>query len=312
MPTAFVFAGKVDESILHQIATRLLANGVIETIHFSPYIPEQFPAGHQQPFALRRVAIRQLTDAALAKLSREGHLFLSLAEMRRFKPISRNRIASRPISNWKPSPKPGASIAFTRRSRARVEVVDESGKTVRRYGNLIKETIFKSTQELMEKNPGFCLSVFKDNAGVIAFDDTDAVCFKVETHNHPSAIEPYGGSATGVGGVHSRYPRTGLAAKPIANTDVFCVAYPDASLLNQNRKSQIANLPKGRHPSQAHPPAGRRRRAGLRQSHGHSDGQRRGLFRRSISRQSAGVLRLRGIDPRDKIARQQRPAMRSC
>ena len=56
---------------------------------------------------------------------------------------------------------------------------------------------------------------------------TDAVCFKVETHNHPSAIEPYGGSATGTGGVIRDVLGTGLAAKPIANTDIFCVAYPD-------------------------------------------------------------------------------------
>src|ERR1700751_1400328 len=65
--------------------------------------------------------------------------------------------------------------------KSAVEVVDESGNVVRKYGNLIKDTIFKSTQELMEKNPGCALSVFKDNAGVIAFDETDAVCFKVET-----------------------------------------------------------------------------------------------------------------------------------
>src|SRR5438045_1171661 len=88
---------------------------------------------------------------------------------------------------------------------------------------------------------GFCLSVFKDNAGVIAFDDADAVCFKVETHNHPSAIEPYGGSATGVGGVVRDVLGTGLAAKPVANTDVFCVAHPSSfSGGSQNRP-----LPKG-------------------------------------------------------------------
>src|SRR5206468_6530929 len=86
----------------------------------------------------------------------------------------------------------------------------------------------------------FCLSVFTDNAGIIAFDDTDAVCFKVETHNHPSAIEPYGGSATGVGGVIRDILGTGLAAKPIANTDVFCVAFPDAATPSiRNPKSEI-------------------------------------------------------------------------
>jgi phosphoribosylformylglycinamidine (FGAM) synthase-like enzyme len=61
---------------------------------------------------------------------------------------------------------------------------------------------------------------------VIAFDEKTAVCVKVETHNHPSAIEPYGGAATGAGGCIRDVIGTGLAAKPIANTDVFCVASP--------------------------------------------------------------------------------------
>ncbi|MCK4284264.1 MAG: phosphoribosylformylglycinamidine synthase, partial [Candidatus Brocadiae bacterium] len=45
---------------------------------------------------------------------------------------------------------------------------------------------------------------------------------KVETHNHPSAIEPYGGANTGIGGVIRDPLGTGLGAKPILNTDVFC------------------------------------------------------------------------------------------
>jgi len=69
--------------------------------------------------------------------------------------------------------------------------------------------------------------VFVDNAGIIEFDDEYNVCFKVETHNHPSAIEPYGGSATGIGGVIRDILGTGLGAKPILNTDVFCFAPPD-------------------------------------------------------------------------------------
>ena len=89
----------------------------------------------------------------------------------------------------------------TLKSAVDVTETDDEGKTIgtRRYGNLIKETIFASTMELMRQRAAepFCLSVFVDNAGVIRFDETDAVCFKAETHNHPSAIEPYGGSATG-------------------------------------------------------------------------------------------------------------------
>ena len=94
----------------------------------------------------------------------------------------------------------------------------EGGKT-ERISNLLKETIFASTKELARD---WCVSVFKDNAGIIRFDDENDVCFKVETHNHPSAIEPYGGAGTGTGGVIRDILGTGLGAKPIANTDVFC------------------------------------------------------------------------------------------
>ena len=89
---------------------------------------------------------------------------------------------------------------------------------------LLQSTIVKATRVL---DRPWCLSVFEDNAGVIDFDGRWAVCFKVETHNHPSAIEPYGGAATGIGGVVRDILGTGLAAKPILNTDVFCFAPPD-------------------------------------------------------------------------------------
>ncbi len=73
----------------------------------------------------------------------------------------------------------------------------------------------------------WCVSVFEDNAGVVRFDDKNHVCFKVETHNHPSAIEPYGGANTGLGGVIRDPLGTGLGAKPVCNTDVFCFAPPE-------------------------------------------------------------------------------------
>jgi phosphoribosylformylglycinamidine synthase II len=90
--------------------------------------------------------------------------------------------------------------------------------------NLLKSTVMKVTEEL--KKP-WCLSVFRDNAGVIDFDGRHAICFKVETHNHPSALEPYGGAATGIGGVIRDIMGTGLGAKPVLNTDVFCFGPPD-------------------------------------------------------------------------------------
>jgi phosphoribosylformylglycinamidine synthase II len=95
------------------------------------------------------------------------------------------------------------------------------------FDNLLKQTVFKATQEL---NKPWCISVFADNAGVVEFDDDSAVCFKVETHNHPSALDPYGGSATGIGGVIRDPMGTGMGARPIANTDIFCFGEPDKGL----------------------------------------------------------------------------------
>ena len=90
-------------------------------------------------------------------------------------------------------------------------------------------TIFAATTQIRQQlgKDDWCISVFKDNAGVVTFDDQYHVCFKVETHNHPSALEPYGGANTGIGGVIRDTIGTGLGAKPICNTDVFCFAPPD-------------------------------------------------------------------------------------
>ena len=78
-------------------------------------------------------------------------------------------------------------------------------------------------------NADWCVSVFEDNAGIVRFDEEDNLVFKVETHNHPSALEPYGGANTGIGGVIRDPLGTGLGARPVCNTDVFCFAPPDTA-----------------------------------------------------------------------------------
>ena len=93
--------------------------------------------------------------------------------------------------------------------------------------------IQRATQEI---DKPWCVSVFSDNAGIIEFDETYNLVFKVETHNHPSAIEPYGGAGTGIGGVIRDSLGTGLGAKPILNTDVFCFGLLD---------TPYTKLPKG-------------------------------------------------------------------
>ncbi|MBU0673256.1 MAG: phosphoribosylformylglycinamidine synthase subunit PurS [Proteobacteria bacterium] len=72
----------------------------------------------------------------------------------------------------------------------------------------------------------WCLSVFKDNAGVVRFNENWNVVFKAETHNSPSALDPYGGALTGIVGVNRDPFGTGMGAKLICNTNVFCFASP--------------------------------------------------------------------------------------
>jgi phosphoribosylformylglycinamidine synthase II len=100
------------------------------------------------------------------------------------------------------------------------------GKKTRLIKSLFEETIAKATKETSKP---WCLSVFKDNAGVVAFDKKGkwALAYKAETHNHPCAVEPYGGAETGVGGVVRDILGVGLGAKPVLNTDVFCFAPPN-------------------------------------------------------------------------------------
>jgi phosphoribosylformylglycinamidine synthase subunit PurSL len=90
--------------------------------------------------------------------------------------------------------------------------------------SLFKQTISAPTAKM---DRSWLLSVFSDNAGISVFDDEDAFCVKVETHNSPSALDPYGGALTGIVGVNRDIMGCGKGAKPIFNMDVFCVAAPE-------------------------------------------------------------------------------------
>ena len=85
-----------------------------------------------------------------------------------------------------------------------------NGKPIQ-FANLLKETVFKATQDLKKD---WCISVFSDNAGVIEFTDDWSIVFKVETHNSPSALDPYGGAITGIVGVNRDIMGTGKGAAP--------------------------------------------------------------------------------------------------
>lgn len=89
-----------------------------------------------------------------------------------------------------------------------------------------KPPLIQRLQKEALKHKKNIISAFIDNSGVMKFYDGMAICGKVETHNSPSAIEPYGGAMTGSGGVFRDVLGTGLGAKTIASTDMFCFANP--------------------------------------------------------------------------------------
>ncbi len=93
---------------------------------------------------------------------------------------------------------------------------------------LFKHYIRRATEEIISlRNDGFCVSVFKDNSGAISFDDNYLVTDKAETHNSPSALDPFGGAITGIVGVNRDAIAFGLGAMPIANRYGFCFGNPD-------------------------------------------------------------------------------------
>lgn len=95
--------------------------------------------------------------------------------------------------------------------------------------SLFKTYIRDVSERIFDTKPGFVLSAFHDNAGFIKLDDELAICLKAETHNHPSAIEPYAGANTGLGGVIRDILGAGKGAKPIGSLDVFCFGAPDTT-----------------------------------------------------------------------------------
>jgi phosphoribosylformylglycinamidine synthase len=233
----FELLGHVTDDVLRLIAKRLLVNESIETGHFETFTPAEFPHGHSYNFQLVHVPIRELSDDGLLDLSRKGHLFLDLREMQAiqnyFRTLGRDptdvelETLAQTWSEHCVHKTLKATVEFTEEwtTKRREDLAEgETGSRTTIIDNLIKSTVFKATMDL---NKPWTISVFKDNAGVIEFDDQHAVCMKVETHNRPSAIEPYGGAATGIGGCIRDVIGTGLGAKPFANTDIFCFADPE-------------------------------------------------------------------------------------
>jgi phosphoribosylformylglycinamidine synthase len=217
------FSGATDAEV-QAVGTRLLANDAIEQVVFGPLRLDRLEIGRPYHFELRTVAIRELDDDALVRLSREGQLYLQPAEMQTIRQYFRDLGRNPTDIELETIAQTWSEHCSHKTLAGRISYRDERGE--RQFDNMLRETIFAATQQIRKQlgADDWCVSVFEDNAGVVRFDNEFNLAFKVETHNHPSALEPYGGANTGIGGVIRDILGTGLGAKPIASTDVFCFA----------------------------------------------------------------------------------------
>jgi len=221
------WVGDLPEELLEVLFWKLLANDAIEQVVAGPLPFDHLEVGSPYEFQLLTVPIRAMDDDALTSLSREGQLFLSLDEMRTIRDEFQSLGRDPTDAELETLAQTWSEHCSHKTLAGRIRYRDSGG--VRQFDNMLRETIFAATEQIRRDlgDADWCVSVYSDNAGVVRFDDRDNVVFKVETHNHPSALEPYGGANTGIGGVIRDPLGTGMGAKPVANTDVFCFAPPE-------------------------------------------------------------------------------------
>ncbi len=185
------------------------------------------------------VDLAALDDEALMRLSRENTLALSLEEMRCIRDYyASSAVVAHRQAKGLPAAPTDAELECLAQTwsehckhkifSSRIHYENRENGTTAEINSLYKTFIQGSTKQLRERmgKDDFCLSVFKDNAGVIRFSDDLNVCIKVETHNSPSALDPYGGALTGIVGVNRDPMGTGMGANLLCNTNVFCFASP--------------------------------------------------------------------------------------
>jgi phosphoribosylformylglycinamidine synthase II len=223
--TRYALSGRLTTDDLHRLARQLLCNQTVQHYSLGAIMP---PFGAQTPpnDQVETITLTTLNDDALLTLSRQRLLALNLDEMHAIQEFY-HKAQRQPTDveletlaqTWSEH-----CVHKTFKAEIDFELQDESGgvKARQRIDGLLNQFIRGATEAI---NPDWLRSAFVDNAGIIAFDDENDLAFKVETHNHPSALEPFGGANTGVGGVVRDI--MGVSARPIATTDVLCFGPQD-------------------------------------------------------------------------------------
>jgi phosphoribosylformylglycinamidine synthase II len=216
----YLLHGRLSEADVHLLARRLLCNETIQHYYLGPMRPPFLqPAAVARP--AERIRLDDLNDDELAALSRRRLLALNVEEMRAIRDYFATQGCQPTDVELETLAQTWSEHCVHKTFKALVEMSD-GGRPATRIDGLLRSTIRAATERA---NKPWVRSAFVDNAGIIDFDDQYEVSFKVETHNHPSALEPFGGANTGVGGVVRDI--IGVSARPIAVTDVLCFGPQD-------------------------------------------------------------------------------------
>ena len=198
--------------------------------------PEMPPVTFQEPATVDL----EVSDEELIEISEQGLLALNIDEMRAIQahyrdPAVRSDREAMSLPSDRPTDAELECLAQTWSEHcshkifaARIRHTDRVTGEDSTIDSLFKTHIMQPTLDI-QGDVEWLLSIFHDNSGVISWNDDWSVCIKAETHNSPSALDPYGGAITGIVGVNRDILGTGLGARPIANTDVFCFGPPDYS-----------------------------------------------------------------------------------
>ena len=240
----YLFENELSDPELKELAEKQLGNKLIHHFEYGKYkgmvdyIPEVKIAYDNSV----KIISLELEDEKLLKLSKEMLLSLNLEEMLEIKAhFADKKVQKYRAEKWL-SPEPtdceleilaqtwsehckhkefSAIIKYINKETGEEKTIDSLFKTyIRRSTEIIRERLKKAGNNWL-------LKIFTDNAGVVKIDDESVFVWKVETHNSPSAIDPYGGAITGILGNNRDPLGTGIGgAKLLFNTNVLCFGPP--------------------------------------------------------------------------------------
>ncbi len=234
----YIIKGNISKKEIELIATRLLANPVIETYEIlnRKKIDKGTAVKKVKTVPVVEKVDLDVSDDELVRISDSKLLSLNLEEMQVIRKYYKSKVRERKKYGLgkKPTDVELEMIAQTWSEHCKHKIFNaiveykEGNKGIRI--NSLFDTYIRQATEKISKKKDWLVSLFKDNAGIVNFDKNYNIAFKVETHNHPSAIEPYGGAVTGIVGVNRDIMGAGLGGDLIFNTDIFCFAPPDINI----------------------------------------------------------------------------------